>query len=168
MQYPSIVEIKKEKEDLIKLGDEYLNELSKLRVKLEAERKKGNAELIAKLEEQEQKIVTDILRLDNKVKLLDAIEFILETKLFRKYFDKIEQVVPYDNLIYLLLENDLKLKKVLLEIYNKVGIDDEEVFNEINSLDFDDEENDGKNKKEEPKFFEYLIKRIKNIEKYLK
>ncbi|ADG13321.1 hypothetical protein [Methanocaldococcus infernus] len=167
MKYPDINDIIKEKEELINLGEDKLRELSNLRVKLEAERLKNNIEEVEKLEEEEQKIVADILRLDNKIKILEALEYIYNTKLFKRHFNIIEGLIPYEELIYMLLENDLKLKKTLLEIYKKLEIDDKEVLEEIENIP---EENGTCESEEckENKFIEQLVNRIKKISKYLK
>ncbi|WP_456472690.1 hypothetical protein [Methanocaldococcus sp.] len=163
----NVEDIKKKKEELIKIGDEKLRELSNVRVLLEAERKKNNVENIEKLEEEENKIVVEILRIDEKIKVLEVLEFITETKLFKKYCNLINEKIGCEKILDIILKNNLNIKKSLINIYEELGIKDREVLEEIMSLPIEEDEK-VKINVDNKEFYKKLVDRLKCLKECFK
>ncbi|CAB3287385.1 Exonuclease SbcC [Methanocaldococcus lauensis] len=138
--YPTLVELKNNKEKMIEKGEEMLKELTNIRILLEKLRKdeEENLDKITELEEKENYLATEILKLDLGIKILEVIEFIIENNIFRDYWKIIEEKIPYDELLEIVAENGLNVKKVCMELYKIANIDDKDILNKIQNLPDDE------------------------------
>ncbi|XRO74920.1 hypothetical protein ACO3TA_05910 [Methanocaldococcus sp. 28A] len=165
-KYPTLVEIKNNKKELIEKGEDMLRELNDVRITLEKMRKneENNLDVITKLEEKEGYLSTELLKLDLGIKILDVIESIIENNIFGDYWKIIEKKIPYDKLLEIVAKNGLNIKKVCLELYKIANIDDQNIVNKIQNLP--DEE--CQNIYENPQLNKYLDKIISRIKKLKK
>ncbi|CAB3289844.1 Exonuclease SbcC [Methanocaldococcus lauensis] len=164
--YPTLVEIKNNKEKMIEKGEEMLKELTNIRILLEKLRKdeEENLDEITELEEKENYLATEILKLDLGIKILEVIEFIIENNIFRDYWKIIEEKIPYDELLEIVAEKGLNVKKVCMELYNIANIDDKDILNKIQNLPDDECQKVSENTYMQiNKYLDKIISRIKKL-----
>ncbi|MEO2116828.1 MAG: hypothetical protein ABGW92_00270, partial [Methanocaldococcus sp.] len=119
VEYPTLVEIKDKKREMIEKGEIKLRELNNIRVILEELRANNPNDLdkIAQLEEKESSLISEILKLDLSIKILEVLEYIMESNIFGDYWKIIEKKIPYEELLNIVVENGLSVKKTCMELY---------------------------------------------------
>ncbi|ENN96508.1 hypothetical protein J422_01775 [Methanocaldococcus villosus KIN24-T80] len=158
MTYPTLVEIKLEKDKLFEIGENKVNELLKIRTKLETLRKNnGDIDEIIALEDKENQLISEISKIDLMIKILEIVEFIIESGLFEKYLDILEKNIEYDELLDIVVKNNLCVKKTCLEIYKRLGLNDKNILKNIEALEECEEDH------EEPTYIKNIIRRINNL-----
>jgi len=82
-EYPTLVEIKDKKGEMIEKGEAKLRDLNNIRVKLNELRTSNPDDLdtIAQLEEEESHLTSEVLKLDLSIKILEVVEYIIESNL---------------------------------------------------------------------------------------
>ncbi|XRO77045.1 hypothetical protein ACO3VM_00505 [Methanocaldococcus sp. 10A] len=163
-EYPTLVELKNNKEKMIEKGEEMLKELNDIRILLEKLRKaeEENLDKLAELEEKENYLATEILKLDVGIKILEVIECIIENNIFENYWKIIEEKIPYDKLLEIVAENGLNIKKVCMELYKLANIDDKNIVNKIQNLPDEECQSISENTQIN-KYLDKIISRIKKL-----
>ncbi|ACX73356.1 conserved hypothetical protein [Methanocaldococcus vulcanius M7] len=166
--YPTLVEIKNRKEEMIELGEHKLRKLNDLRIKLNELRSNDseNLEEIAELENEENCITSELLKLDLSIKILEVIEFIIESNIFEEYWKVIEEKISYEELLNIVVENGLSVKKTCMELCKIANIDDKKIIKKIQSLPDDSEENTKDDPIPQNKYLNKIVSRISKLKSF--
>jgi len=169
-EYPTLVEIKDKKGEMIEEGELKLRELNSVRVKLEELRNNNPNDLdkIAQLEEKESSLISEILKLDLSIKILEVLEYIMESNIFEDYWKVIEEKIPYEELLNIVVENGLSVKKTCMELYNLANIDDKNILKKIQNLpdDYPKEKETKEDPKLQNKYLNKIISRISRLKEF--
>ncbi|AAB98956.1 hypothetical protein MJ_0948 [Methanocaldococcus jannaschii DSM 2661] len=167
-EYPTLVEIKDKKGEMIEKGEAKLRDLNNIRVKLNELRTSNPDDLdtIAQLEEEESHLTSEVLKLDLSIKILEVVEYIIESNIFEDYWKIIEEKIPYEELLNIVVENGLSIKKTCMELYKLANIDDKNILKKIQNLPDDYP----KETKEDPnlqnKYLSKIISRISRLKEF--
>ncbi|XRP97650.1 hypothetical protein ACO3UB_03830 [Methanocaldococcus sp. 16A] len=166
--YPTLVEIKDKKEEMIKEGEKKLIELNNIRVTLKELRTNNPNDLdkIAKLEEKECFLTSEILKLDLSIKILEVLEYIIEDNIFEDYWKTIEEKVSYEELLNIVVEKGLSIKSVSMELYKIANIDDKNILNKIQNLPDDYSKETKEDLKLQNKYLNKIISRITRLKEF--
>jgi hypothetical protein len=169
-EYPTLVEIKDKKGEMIEEGELKLRELNSVRVKLEELRNNDPNDLdkIAQLEEKESSLISEILKLDLSIKILEVLEYIMESNIFEDYWKVIEEKIPYEELLNIVVENGLSVKKTCMELYKLANIDDKNILKKIQNLpdDYPKEKETKEDPKLQNKYLNKIISRISRLKEF--
>ncbi|AIJ06122.1 hypothetical protein JH146_1280 [Methanocaldococcus bathoardescens] len=168
VEYPTLVEIKDKKQKIIEEGEKKLRELNNIRVTLEELRTNSQNDLdkIAQLEEKESSLTSEILKLDLSIKILEVLEYIIESNIFGDYWKIIEEKIPYEELLNIVVENGLSVKKTCMELYKIANIDDKNILNKIQNLPDDYSKETKEESKLQNKYLNKIISRITRLKEF--
>ena len=167
-EYPTLVEIKDKKGEMIDKGELKLRELNSVRVRLEELRNNNPDDLdkIAQLEEKESSLISEILKLDLSIKILEVLEYIMESNIFEDYWRIIEEKIPYEELLNIVVENGLSVKKTCMELYKIANIDDKNILKKIQNLPDDYPKEIKEDLKLQNKYLNKIISRINRLKEF--
>jgi hypothetical protein len=167
-EYPTLVEIKDKKGEMIDKGELKLRELNSVRVRLEELRNNNPDDLdkIAQLEEKESSLISEILKLDLSIKILEVLEYIMESNIFEDYWRIIEEKIPYEELLNIVVENGLSVKKTCMELYKIANIDDKNILKKIQNLPDDYPKEIKEDLKLQNKYLNKIISRISRLKEF--
>ncbi|MCQ6254416.1 hypothetical protein [Methanocaldococcus sp.] len=168
-KYPTLVEIKNNKQRTIEKGEKMLKELNEIRVLLEKLRKdeENNIDKITELEEKENYLATKILKLDLGIKILEIIEYIMENDIFGDSWKIIEEKVPYDELLNIVAEKGLNIKEICMELYKIANLNNKDILNKIQNLPDEDYQKVSGNIQLN-KYLDKIISRIRKLKSLTK
>jgi hypothetical protein len=167
-EYPTLVEIKDKKGEMIDKGELKLRELNSVRVRLEELRNNNPDDLdkITQLEEKESSLISEILKLDLSIKILEVLEYIMESNIFEDYWRIIEEKIPYEELLNIVVENGLSVKKTCMELYKIANIDDKNILKKIQNLPDDYPKEIKEDLKLQNKYLNKIISRINRLKEF--
>ncbi len=168
IEYPTLVEIKDKKREMIEEGEKKLRELNNIRITLEELRTNNPNDLdkIAQLEEKESSLTSEILKLDLSIKILEVLEYIIESNIFGDYWRIIEEKIPYEDLLNIVVENGLSVKKTCMELYKLANIDDKNILKKIQNLPDDYFEETKEDSKLQNKYLNKIVSRIARLKEF--
>ncbi|ACV24655.1 hypothetical protein [Methanocaldococcus fervens] len=166
--YPTLIEIKDKKRELIEEGENNLRELNNIRILLEKVKNENpnDFDRIIQLEEKENCLTSKILKLDLTIKILEVLECIIESNIFEDYWKIIEEKIPYEELLNIVVENGLSVKRTCLELYKIANIDDKNILNKIKNLPDDYSNEIKEDSKLQNKYLNKIISRIVRLKEF--
>ncbi|AEF96385.1 hypothetical protein [Methanotorris igneus] len=171
--YPSIEEIKKEKEILHQEGIKKIEYLKKIRADLDKLRSQYDDEIlnnqlsikIKKLEDELANTIANLAKIDTALKILDATEYILENNIFGDKWGIITSKIKFEELMDIIVDENFDLARIYKKLYDLAGINDKKILKKIENLN---QELLDEPKEEHLEKNDSIVDRTKNIKKFLR
>ena len=166
-------EIQKEKEILYQEGVKKIECLKKVRNDLNKLHKQYNEVLnnqlslkIEKLENELASIIVDITKIDTALKILDAIEYILENNIFGDKWNAVTSKIKFEEFMDIVIDEDFDLASIYKKLYYLAEINDKKILKKIE--DISPKLTNGLKAEHDIDEDSSIIRRIKKIKKFLR